>query len=392
MSKLKVAALQGLSASSDAITLANDGTCTANITNNLSNRRLTINGDMRIAQRGVSSTSSGYHTIDRFASGSGNIGQNVTQSQQSLSSSDAPYALGFRKYKRVQLAAAGNANANAYVESAIYVPEAQDLASSGWDYTSSSSKITLSFWFRCSTNQTFLLNLRTEDGSSRMFSTTFTASANNTWTKITKTISGDSNITIDSDNGAGMKIFWSAFYGTDYTDSGSTMDAWKAYSGSSQGTDMSSTWLTAGASTFDLTGVQLEVGSVATDFEHRSHGQELALCQRYYFNIEGNNDDMAGCPGYAVWHDVHWFQVIFPVPMRTTPSYTGSATAGRFYAHNSGNTFNFNQLTLKTNSNDTTHKSCQLINSSVSGGSEDGLGGELNFQADNGKLEFSAEL
>ena len=317
MSTLKVAGLQGLSASSDAITLANDGTCTANITNNLSNRRLTINGDMRIAQRGTSSTSSGYHTIDRFASGSGNIGQNVTQSQQSLSSSDAPYALGFRKYKRVQLAAAGNANANAYVESAIYVPEAQDLASSGWDYTSSSSKITLSFWFRCSTNQTFLLNLRTEDGSSRMFSTTFTASANNTWTKITKTISGDSNITIDSDNGAGMKIFWSAFYGTDYTDSGSTMDAWKAYSGSSQGTDMASTWLTAGASTFDITGVQLEVGNHPTSFEFRSYGQELALCKRYFQPWIQYAEYVSGGTG-----NLGFSYTSFIVPMRTSPTFT----------------------------------------------------------------------
>jgi len=249
------------------------------------NKNLIINGAQLIAQRGTSSTSAGYHTVDRFETGSGNIGQNVTQSQQSLSSSDTgPYEEGFRKFKRAQLAAAGNANANAFVEAAIYSIEAQDLANSGWDSTSSSSKITLSFWFRCSTNQTFTLNLRSEDGTSRMFSTTFTASANNTWTKITKTIPGNTSPTvqIDDNNGAGLKIFWSAFYGTDFTDSGSTMDAWKTYSGSSQGTDMASTWLTAGASTFDITGVQLEVGTVATDFEHRSIGEELLRCQRYY--------------------------------------------------------------------------------------------------------------
>jgi len=67
MSTLKVAGLQGLSASSDAITLANDGTCTANITNNLSNRRLTINGAMQVAQRGdTASVTDGYGGCDRF--------------------------------------------------------------------------------------------------------------------------------------------------------------------------------------------------------------------------------------------------------------------------------------------------------------------------------------
>ena len=248
------------------------------------NKNLIINGAMQVAQRGSSSTSSGYATTDRFQTGSGNIGQNVTQSQQSLSSSDTgPYEAGFRKYKRAQLAAAGNANASGYVEAASYKIEAQDLANSGWDSTSSSSKITLSFWFRCSTNQTFRLNVRSEDGTSRMFSTDFTATGNNTWTKITKTIPGNTSPTVDvdNDNGSGLAIFWIPFYGTDLTDSGSTMDAWKTYSGSSQGTDMASTWLTAGASTFDITGVQLEVGSVATDFEHRSISHELALCERY---------------------------------------------------------------------------------------------------------------
>ena len=250
-------------------------------------RNIIINGAMQISQRATSSTSSGYTTIDRFQSGYGNFGINMTQSQQSLSSSDTgPYGEGFRNYKRIQLAsnAFANANANAYAEAATYKVEAQDLANSGWDPASATNFITLSFWFRCSTNQTFLLNLRSEDGTARMFSTTFTASANNTWTKIVKTIPGNTSPTVevDNDNGSGLAIFWAAFYGTDYTDSGSTMDAWKTYSGSSQGTDMASTWLTAGASTFDLTGVQLEFGSQATAFERRSIGEELALCQRYY--------------------------------------------------------------------------------------------------------------
>ena len=333
MSTLKVGGIRGVSASSDAITVANDGTCTANITSvnggQLGNRNKIINGAMLVAQRGTSSTSAGYQTVDRFQTGYGNIGQNVTQSQESLSSSDTgPYEAGFRKYKRAQLAAAGNANASGYVEAASYKVEAQDLATSGWDSTSSSSKITLSFWFRCSTNQAFRLNVRSEDGTSRMFSTDFTATGNNTWTKITKTIPGNTSPTVDvdNDNGSGLAIFWIPFYGTDLTDSGSTMDAWKTYSGSSQGTDMASTWLTAGASTFDITGVQLEVGSVATDFEHRSFAQELALCCRYFY---GATDTIAGIfIADNADQDAAYGGVQFPVIMRAAPTVVLGDNAG----------------------------------------------------------------
>ena len=94
MSTLKVAALQGLSASSDAITLANDGTCTANITNNLSNRNVIINGEFQIAQRAVSTasiTSDGYYTVDRWVTNIGTAGT-WTQSQ----STDVPAGTPFR--------------------------------------------------------------------------------------------------------------------------------------------------------------------------------------------------------------------------------------------------------------------------------------------------------
>jgi hypothetical protein len=206
----------------------------------------------------------------------------ITQSQQSLSSSDTgPYEAGFRKYFRAALASAGTANTNAEVHLYSHL-EAQNIANSGWDYTSSTSYITISFWFRCSTNQTFYFYLRTRDGTQQNYPFSFTASANNTWTKVTKTIAGNSNLQFDDDNGSGLSLNWIPFNGTDKTNN-KALNQWDAYSGSNVLPDMASTWLTAGASTFDLTGVQLEVGSVATDFEHRSFGQELALCQRYFF-------------------------------------------------------------------------------------------------------------
>ena len=402
MSRIIVDSLRGNSASSDAISLANDGTATANLTTVnsvtmpnggfLSNRNLIINGAMQVAQRGTSSTSSGYYTVDRFTTDFGGTDEAPTFAQADVASGTTPYTSGFRKSLKVTN---GNQTSGAGTADFIGIGhriEAQNLATSGWNYVSASSYITLSFWVKSSVAQSFKGYVKTSDGSAYIYSFDTGSLSADTWTKVTKTISGNSNLTINNDTGLGLEFYIWQFAGTDYTASSVTEDAWASYASGTRMKDETSTWYTTNDATFEITGLQLEVGSVATDFEHRSFGDELARCQRYYFNIEGDNDDMAGCPAYAVWHDVQWFQVTFPVPMRANPSYTGSATAGRFYGHNSSNNFNFNQLTLNINATDTIYKYCRLINNAVSGTAEDGMAGELNFQADNGKLEFSAEL
>ena len=98
MSEIKVNSIKGVGASTAAITVNNtDGTCTANITNNLSNRNLIINGDMQVAQRGTSSTTLGYVTVDRFLTGGADMDENPTFEQVNVDSSVTPYTLGFRK-------------------------------------------------------------------------------------------------------------------------------------------------------------------------------------------------------------------------------------------------------------------------------------------------------
>ena len=282
----------------------------------LSHRNVLINGAMNIAQRYTSSTSHPAYGADRWRWGFGNHSAGtVTASQQSLSSSDTPYTLGFRKYTRLALGQAGTAAANTYI-SMRYKVEAQDIAQSGWNYNSASSDITISFWFRCSTNQTFYFEVKSEDGTPQSYVFSFTASGNNTWTKITKTIPGNSNLQIDNDNGSGLALWIYQFYGTDYTNN-KTLDQWAAYSGSNVMPDMASTWLTAGASTWDLTGIQLEVGSVATPFEHRSAGDEFARCQRYYQQYV-NISAVGYVPDNNSRTYSHGF--FFPVEMRAAPT------------------------------------------------------------------------
>ena len=130
--------------------------------------------------------------------------------------------------------------------------------------------------------------LNAEDAS-RAFS--FAFSATTSWTKITKTIPGNSNLVFNNDTGVGIALYIIPFYGTSYTTSGHSNDSWIADSGSNQVTDMANTWFSGNDATLEVTGVQLEVGSQATAFEHRSAGEELDLCKRYFYrwNRSGTN-------------------------------------------------------------------------------------------------------
>ena len=162
-------------------------------------RNIAINGAMNVAQRGTSRSATtqgnGFATVDRFVYQWNHLSVTATENQSDLSSSDTPYTLGFRKYHRMTLASAGTAAVNSYIEHR-YKFEAQDLATSGWEYTNPNSFLTFSFWFRCSTNQTFYTTLRTRDGTERGYTFSFTATGNNEWTKIVHSIPGLSLIHI----------------------------------------------------------------------------------------------------------------------------------------------------------------------------------------------------
>ena len=291
MSEIKVNSIKGVGATDAAITVNNsDGTCTANITNK-PNRNLIINGAMQVAQRGTTSTSSGYQTVDRFDVDYSGTDENPTQEQIDVASGTTPYTLGFRKALKITN---GNQTSGAGTSDRIrfrYKFEAQDIANSGWNYTSSSSFITLSFWLKSSVAQNFYGAFLTMDGSQQEYSFETGSLSADTWTKVTKTISGNSNLTFNNDNGHGLQFNLFAFLGTSNTGS-TTMNQWAAFNNSTRTPDNTSTWYTTDDATFEITGVQLEVSDHATDFEHRSFGQELALCQRYFERIKVDGSEV----------------------------------------------------------------------------------------------------
>ena len=318
MSEIKVNSIKGVGSTDAAITINNsDGTCTANITNK-PNRNLIINGAMQVSQRGTSfSGTAQRYTLDRMQiNTAGN--DEIAQTEQAAVTSGGAYTAGFRKCMKI---INGNQTSGAGAADFVHlkmVLEAQDIANSGWNYTSSSSFVTLSFWIKSSVAQDFPITLRSEDGTRQVYNMTTGSLTADTWTKVTKTIPGNSNLQFDDNNAAGLTFFINAFAGTNYTTGSLAQNAWSAWSGAKQGDNMTSTWYTTNDATLEITGLQLEVGSFATDFEHRSFGQELTLCQRYFYAYR---------PSSNMWRDGYSDTgiyikgvVTFPVTMRSAPT------------------------------------------------------------------------
>ena len=330
-SRLIVNSIRHTGASGDAVTLANDGTCTAKITNNLSNRNLVINGAMQVAQRGTSSTDSPGYGSDRFPSYHYNTNEAVTSEQADVASGTTPYTLGFRKcLKLTNGNQTSGPQGDGYAGWIQHRIEAQNIVQSGWNYTSASSYITLSFWVKSSVAQDFKGYLRSMDGTNQMYPFATGSLSADTWTKITKTIPGNSNIQIDNNNGHGLQINIVPFIGTNYTDNATTENSWAAYASASRIKDVTTTWYNTNDATFEITGVQLEVSDHASDFEFLSYADDLRRCQRYYQQIVDGNSQTIGL-GFNFTTTEIDVVVDFTTAMRAAPSLK-QVTGGDYFA------------------------------------------------------------
>ena len=399
MSTLKVDAIKHNSATSDAITTAADGTCTARITGmtgggGLSHRNIIINGAMMVAQRSVSSSAtSGYNVVDRIYSEYGGTDGSdgaITFSQSDVASGTTPYNLGFRKaYKVLNGDQTSGAGAGDFVTGLLYKIEAQDLANSGWNYTSSSGYLTLSFWVKASVAQNYFGELRTADGTSQSFIFETGSLTANTWTKVTKTIPGNSNLTFNNDNGLGMYIALYPFYGTTYTNNANGLEVWEAAAGDHYSKDNTTTWWTTDNATFEVTGLQLEVGDTATSFEHRSFGEELSRCCRYFYRYKMDY----GYGQYFSWMsyggtDQRSQNIFFPTTMRTSPSMTYESTMGNYQNLGLGGTISAFIMADSGSNEDSTGIRVTTQNSITSGSA----GMVRGAGTTNGYFDFSAEL
>ncbi len=304
----------------------------------LSNRNLIINGDFQVAQRATSATSNSYATVDRWKS---TFSQTAgTQSQLAFTSGD-PYDEGFRYAYRLQVTSTSN-NTSAYVQMQTHL-EAQEIARSGWKYKDSNRSLSCSFWVRSSLAGTYNVQYRADDVGSFFFNRAFTVAAD-TWTKVTHTIPGHASLVFDNNHNSGLVIVIVAHYGTQHTGGSVSNNTWFSLSGGSYFPDYAQNWGNTANATFDVTGVQLEVGSKATPFEHRSYGDMLAKCQRYFYRHATSTSGASRGIGVASLYTASqgYGTVFLPVTMRAAPTVVSTDITDSFqlYSHGSGKAFN----------------------------------------------------
>ena len=323
MSTLKVDNIRHNSATSDAITMASDGTCTARITGmtgggGLSHRNLIINGAMTISQRTTSSSTvgagSGYSVMDRFKTNNDLPSgvSNLTLSQDS----DAP--AGFSKSYKVTPNQAGTlADSDRFFLTTSL--EAQDIRNSGWNYTDPNSKLTLSFYIKSNLTGIVSLELNSPDSPStkRHFRSTVTINSANTWERKTVTITGDSQLVFDDNNEAGLHITWHYASGPNFSSGTHVTGSWDTNAVAANRSSSSNINIYSNTSNFvSLTGVQLEVGDTATSFEHRSISEELLRCQRYFTFVPSGTV----FPGRGNSSSSYIYSYQSTVPMRASPT------------------------------------------------------------------------
>jgi len=377
MSEIKVNSIKGVGASAAAITVNNtDGTCTANITNNLSNRNKIVNGSMICSQRGSSFTSDGY-ILDRFKRSQSSDGAfTVTQSTTSPD--------GFAKSLKVDVTTADTSLAAGQFAQIIQKIEAQNLQDLAYG-TSSAKNIVVSFYVRSNKTGNYSFNIQQNDNSSKQVTLNYTINSANTWERKTFSIAGDTSGVINDDNGSGFQISWGLAYGSTYT-SGSARPAWTTYADADFGAGQAINLLDSTSNEWYLTGVQLEVGSVATDFEHSSFGQELALCQRYYFKyVQGSNKNI--CTGAYFNSGTLTMSVQFPVEMRAAPSLDYVSGTSYYLAYREGGSDPFDSMTI-TNA----HGNGAGLDSAVGASGTQGVGASVVTNNASSYIAFSSEL
>jgi len=292
-------------------------------------RNIIINGDMSIAQRGTSATGitgTSYNTVDRFENNMSSFGT-WTQSQET----DAPTGQGFVKSLKMECT---TANASLSASDVINIRtkfEGQNLQylKKG---TSNAESLTLSFWLKSSTTGTYICEFRDVDNN-RSISKSYTIDTADTWEKKTLTFAGDTTGAFDNDNARSMDLYFYLGAGSNYS-SGTLNTSWNTRTLTDVAVGQVNLGSTIG-NYWQITGVQLEAGTTASDFEFLPHDVNLERCQRYYqksfdigtapaqnIGIQTGELSFPSTKGSSTATTISQ-KYNFPVRMRASPTMTG---------------------------------------------------------------------
>jgi hypothetical protein len=278
-------------------------------------RNLLYNGAMQVHQRGTSATGitgTGLNTADRWWKLIDSLGT-WTETIEN----DAPTGSGFRKSLKLLCTTANSTPANS--ARFVFAQKLEGLDLQGLKKgTTEAQSLTISFWTKSNVTGTFILSLRDVDNS-RDISASYTVASADTWERKTVTFAGDTTGVFDNDSNESLQLIFWLGAGTNFT-SGTLVTSWASSTAANRA--VGQTNLAAATNNYwQITGVQLEVGPVATPFEFKPFGQELAECQRYYYRI---GDPVVGGASFTHYGDLRIDSattaaaaVDNPVPMRT---------------------------------------------------------------------------
>jgi hypothetical protein len=345
-------------------------------------RNIIYNGAMQVAQRSssvASITTGGYYTADRWALNNVTLGT-WTQSVEA----DAPTGTGLRSSLKMLCT---SADASPAASDELRISQAFE----GYDVqriakgTSSAQTLTLSFWVKANVTGTYVCALFDTDNT-RQVSRTYTVSASGTWEKKEITFPADTTGAFNNDNQLSLlALFWLAA-GSNFT-SGTLNTSWGTVTTANR--VVGQTNLASATSNYwQVAGVQLETGSVATGFEFLPYGQELAECQRYFYRIAGNSTNLYANVGVGFTTNVNSASILvnMPTTMRATPSLDSSSNL-RVYDSSVGQAVS--SMTIDTNFSTAFVVGLNVITSGVTANRPAILQGNNSSSA---QTSFSAEL
>ncbi len=347
MSTLKVDGIRsnGDTSGNDAITLADNNTCTANITNR-SNRNKIINGAMRFSERGTTFSPTGtdqIYTLDRFQHvATGGVSWDATVTQ----STDSPDE--FKNSYKVTPDSTNtpSGGGNAVIRYKVEGQDIQDLAYG----TSSAKSLTISFYAKTASENsgdqyTLCLFYFRSDGTGKTVTVAFTPTS--TWQRFSFTFAGDTdaNYGIRNTEDMGMSIQWVLAAGPD--DVKAAMSTWTVDGTYFRGVTGQDNFNDNTNNEFYLTGVQLELGSTMTDFEHKLFTVDQAQCQRYYYVIAPPVAE--SLIGDSLNYDtMDHMTMRFPVEMRVEPDFVVGNHSNAFRIYGSSGGRNVSTLSVNT--------------------------------------------
>ena len=283
-------------------------------------RNIILNPKMAIAQRGTSSTGLGassiYATVDRFNHAFASTAGRLTSEQVA----DGPS--GFANCLKLSCTTADTsitADEAALIEQKLEGQDLQQLKKG----TSDAEKVTVSFYVKGNASATYTVELEDNDNS-RFASQEF--SVTTSWTRVTKTFVADTTGTLNDDNAVSLSLKFWLHGGSTYTGGTHTSNTWHTTT-NARLSDNQTSFFDSTSRTFFITGLQMEIGSQATPFEHRSFGEELALCQRYYQQIVGVSDLTILGSGRANGTTIAQVPIPLAVSLRASPTVNSLAFA-----------------------------------------------------------------